>query len=174
MLELLGNGMGEKPTIAFRVGQEQKDRWDDAVDDNPEYDSLSHLIRRAVERELAGGYDPTGGTTQEDPRIDSVLEQVESIDAHLDGLNDSIERLEDRTYAEGGISDETLEAVFSEIPIGEGNAVGGDSGSPSTIAEKTGFTESKTEMALEQLRNDIVSVERVDFTGDDLIYFRDP
>lgn len=165
--------------MAFRISQEQKGEWDDAVSDSEEYDSLSHLIRRAVERELAGGFDPTGGTTSEDPRLDSVLEHIESIDAHVEGLGESIERLEERTYAEGGITDETLEAVFSEIPVGEGNAHKGQGGHPSTIAERAGLTETKAEMALEQLRNDITSVERVTHEvggepgDDDTIYYRE-
>lgn len=164
--------MGETKTVAFRVGEDQKDNWDQAVSDSEEYDSLSHLIRRAVERELAGGFDPTGGSTESDPRLDTLTEAVERIDTNLKGVSDAVSRLEERTYEESGITDETLETVYSVLPTGEGNAVDG-SGHPSAIADEAGYTEARTEMVLEQLKHDMKgTVDKVEIADVGPHYFR--
>jgi antitoxin component of RelBE/YafQ-DinJ toxin-antitoxin module len=43
--------MAEKTTVAFRIDESVKEEWEDAAE-RPEYDSLSHLIRLSVQREI--------------------------------------------------------------------------------------------------------------------------
>lgn len=43
--------MAEKTTVAFRVDESVKQEWEDAAE-GPEYDSLSHLIRLSVQKEI--------------------------------------------------------------------------------------------------------------------------
>ncbi|OYR37942.1 hypothetical protein DJ82_13430 [Halorubrum sp. Ib24] len=43
--------MAEKTTVAFRIDESIKSEWEDAAE-GPEYDSLSHLIRLSVQREI--------------------------------------------------------------------------------------------------------------------------
>jgi hypothetical protein len=103
--------------------------------------------------------------------MDELAESVERMEAHLQDVSASVNRLEDRTYAEGGLSDETLQAVFMELPVGEGNAVPGSTGSTEAIAERAGVAEATAEMALEQLRNDMKgSVTRVEYDSDRFWY----
>lgn len=44
--------MAEKTTVAFRVDESVKSEWEDAAE-GAEYDSLSHLIRLSVQKEIA-------------------------------------------------------------------------------------------------------------------------
>lgn len=48
-------GMGERTQINFVVDEKQKARWETAVNEHPEAENLSHLIRISVSREIAGG-----------------------------------------------------------------------------------------------------------------------
>ncbi|MDL0134864.1 hypothetical protein [Halobacterium salinarum] len=43
--------MAEKTTVAFRIDESVKEEWENAAE-GPEYDSLSHLIRLSVQREI--------------------------------------------------------------------------------------------------------------------------
>ncbi|MEA5385898.1 hypothetical protein VB779_01410 [Haloarculaceae archaeon H-GB11] len=47
-----------RPQINIRVDEERKERWKQAAEESPEYDGLTHLIRLAVEQELAEGEVP--------------------------------------------------------------------------------------------------------------------
>lgn len=169
--------MGDRPTVAIRANSpEQKEKWKEAVESSEEYDSLSHLIRRAVTRELAGEHDPTptpdaGGI--DDQRLDNLTEAVERIDARLEDMGETVERLENQNYEEGGITDETLQEVFANLPMGETDAILGEAETRvSKIAQRIDLPQVTVEMALEQLRNDIASVHRTEMS-DEYGYYRE-
>lgn len=44
-----------------KVPESQAEGWDKYLEENPEVDSLSHLIRLSVDRELNDSYDDRGG-----------------------------------------------------------------------------------------------------------------
>jgi antitoxin component of RelBE/YafQ-DinJ toxin-antitoxin module len=78
--------MAEKTTVAFRVDETVKSEWEDAAE-SPEYDSLSHLIRLSVQKEIT---ETETKRPQEDPgsglnsealqslnRVERVVEEIE-------------------------------------------------------------------------------------------------
>ena len=74
--------------IRVRMSSGRKERWQDAVEEDGEWRSLSHLVVTAVEEELRED-NSVGKTTDVDlgsihERFDSVQEQLDSIEDRVD------------------------------------------------------------------------------------------
>jgi len=85
--------MAEKTTVAFRVDEDVKQDWESAAD-GPEYNSLSHLIRLSVQREIA---ETEVGETDTQASVEAGGEVLES----LSRLEKSIEEIQDEMEAVG-------------------------------------------------------------------------
>jgi len=93
--------MAEKTTVAFRIDESVKEEWEDAAE-GPEYDSLSHLIRLAVQREIADTQTPrtdaqTDAETTEDGE---VLQSLTRIERAVTDVQDEMEALGRESRAE--------------------------------------------------------------------------
>ncbi|WP_251330707.1 hypothetical protein [Haloplanus pelagicus] len=140
--------MAERPTIAFRVDGSQKEKWESAVDDSEEYDSLSHLIRLAVSRELSDAYET--GSSQTTAGDSGSLGDIESVLTRLDGkvddLTEVVESVESTVMANTAVSDATVTAVYGELPTSLHTAV-----TPREIAEQVGVSKQEASIALAQI-----------------------
>ncbi|QAU13019.1 hypothetical protein EKH57_09960 [Halorubrum sp. BOL3-1] len=81
--------MGEKTTVAFRVDESVKQEWEAAAD-GPEYDSLSHLIRLSVQKEIT---DTETAETDAQAGV-SLAENSEVLDS-LTRLERTVENIQD-------------------------------------------------------------------------------
>jgi len=110
--------------VRLVVSDEQKQRWSKAVDEDPAADSLSDLIRDAVEAHIAR--DPEDET--EDLELDPVLDELDKVQTQLYNLENSLRTFrqdtptEDDTerlieYYVSGVSDQ----IVSEIEQGKLN-----------------------------------------------------
>ena len=153
--------MGDKPTVAIRANSsEQKENWKEAVKESEEYSSLSHLIRKSVERELAGAYDSGGTTTTQhtDERIGELLTAVEGIEGRLGEVESTVDRATDAMHAGGtSVSEDVTTAVYESLPEGPSNAR-----STHWIAEEAGRDDTTVRVALEQLERTTGVVNKVE------------
>lgn len=153
--------MSEKPTVALRANsKEQKQKWKDAVEESEEYDSLTHLIRKSVERELAGAYDSDGGgtTAQTDERVGELLTAVEGMQGRIEDLEGTLSDATDAMYAGGtSVSEETTTAVWTALPEGAEHATTADG-----VAAGTDVEPETARVALEQLA-ETAAVKRIEF-----------
>lgn len=176
-IQLVEQPNDERPTVSFRTNSvRQKARWERAVEESDEYGSISHLIRRAVERELAGGNDPRDSQQAIDAslgseRLDEISEVAERIESKLNDVSRSVGRIEDRAVAESGLSDETMTDIFSKLAVGEGNAMR-QASTAGELAEVTDYDESTVTLALDQLSEDVTSVKKTE-NPDGIHYFRE-
>lgn len=164
--------MGENPTVAIRANSiEQKKKWKDTVDESEEYDSLSHLIRKAVERELAAEGQPWGGNPQgsaTDERVGEILTAVETIEGRLGDLETTVGRATEAMHSAGSsVSEDTVTAIFTALPEGAAQATTADG-----VAAGTDVEPETARVALEQLAETTAAVKRVPFedlgeAGDD-------
>ncbi|MFC7058056.1 hypothetical protein [Halovenus salina] len=69
--------MAEKTTVAFRIDESVKEEWEDAAE-GPEYDSLSHLIRLSVQREITDT-ETAPRTAQADTGTNENSEMLQSL-----------------------------------------------------------------------------------------------
>ena len=83
--------MGEKTTVAFRVDESVKQEWEDAAD-GAEYDSLSHLIRLSVQKEIT---DTETAQTDAPAGVEADSEVLES----LNRLEKTVEEIHDEMGA---------------------------------------------------------------------------
>lgn len=162
-----------RPQINLRVSNEQKSRWEQYVNESPEYDTLTDLIRISVEREIASegaiSAHSSGGNLSGEG-IGEVLNVVNKMEGRLTELEDTLSHATDAMYSSGKGTDDFSTAVFSELPSEESNAK-----SASEIAMALGVETAEAAGTLESLRNETDLVYRNDpqITGrENPVYYR--
>jgi len=147
-------------TIAFRVDSERKEAWQEAVEAGDEYDSVTHLVKKAVSRELSDTYtgDSGGGGAVDQQAISQLTNRLEALESEISGMDNSIQKATDAMLsAESAVSEDTVSAVFGALPSGRDNAV-----TAQHIANETGLPIVKVRTALPQLAESSGAVKRVD------------
>ena len=182
-----------RPQINIRVDEGRKKRWKQAAEESPEYDGLSHLIRLAVEQELAeggGGSDTGSQATLDEGSTDLLREVKGSTDRVEGGIEDvkaRLRRLEERVGQTGPKF--SLKAAVRETlnTRPEGEIVDGPDGptelEPTESPEEYGLTltqvaarlnadESEVEEALNTLEQEGEIRSLGGSTEDGWLYFR--
>ncbi|WP_092732676.1 hypothetical protein [Halopenitus persicus] len=161
--------MAEKTTVAFRVDESVKSKWEDAAT-RPEYDSLSHLIRLSVQKEITDTETAhTDTQTITEVAEDSeVLQSLTRIERVVEDVQDEVEAVGRESRA-GELYD--LEQVLLEVlPTapesyhpgeGESASIEDASAKPHDIAGKIGADTSDVSDALERLANNTGQVRSV-------------
>jgi regulator of replication initiation timing len=72
--------------INFVVGDQQKDLFEEYVQSDPEFESLSHFFRVAAKREIRGDEDSEPAPEVVD-RLDELQAQVEELATEVNGIN---------------------------------------------------------------------------------------
>lgn len=101
--------MGDRKQINITVPEERRDKWNRAAEENPEYQSLAHLIRLSVMRELSGENEKAA-----DVDLSEFEERFDGVEARLDELSSDVRSLIAEREEEG-IEDLTNE-VYDAIP----------------------------------------------------------
>jgi hypothetical protein len=109
-----GDSSRDREQVNVKLSPAQRDRWDRFVNESPEVDNLSHLVRSSVERRISatdpdsvdahGAATPTGaGVGASADMLADVLEAaqrieaaVESVGEDVDGVREGVEALRDR------------------------------------------------------------------------------
>ncbi|GAB3666164.1 hypothetical protein [Halopiger thermotolerans] len=151
--------MGKKPTVAFRVEADTKAEWSEAVEQSDEYASMSHLIKKAVNRELAGAYDRDtgGGSGVSDAKVSEIVEHLEALEATVSGLDDDVSDATDALHASSGVDDELPIDVFKALPEGEDNAV-----TVAELSDMTGRKEPAVRFALTNIKRNTGAIRKVE------------
>ena len=169
--------MAERTQINFQVTDDVKERWDAAVEERADYDSLSHLLRVAVEHELAGGGGGSGGPAAAvdgavGDRLDELLDESRETNRRLDRIQsdlapvlDAVETSETADFAD------LMNRIFQELPRGRGRAEvlaasmdhdrDEPTGNPAELADRLGVAEREVSKAVQQLREDMPGVVEV-------------
>lgn len=105
--------MAEKTTVAFRVDEGVKREWEDAAE-GPEYDSLSHLIRLSVQREITetetGEMDAQSGVSSGGDS--EVLDSLTRLERTVEDIQDEMKAVSRESRSEELYN---LEQVLLEI-----------------------------------------------------------
>jgi len=81
----------DKRFLQIQITKERKDRWKEAVEEDPEWRSMTHLIVTAVEDELRDDVDDGGGVT--DVNLGSMHERFDSVQEQLDSIEDRVDEV---------------------------------------------------------------------------------
>ena len=102
--------------VRLVVSDEQKQRWSKAVQNDPSADSLSDLIRDAVESHIARDPDDH----DEEAELDPVLDELDELDKRLYDLQNALRSLQQdtptRTEMER-LHTDTIDELRSDIPV---------------------------------------------------------
>ncbi|MFC7071529.1 hypothetical protein ACFQJ7_16600 [Halovenus rubra] len=166
--------MAEKTTVAFRIDESVKEEWEDAAE-GPEYDSLSHLIRLSVQREITDT-----GTAPRTAKADTgTVEDSEVLDS-LTRLERTVEDIQDemKAVSRESRSEElyNLEQVLLEVLPSHKtnledleNPIGSDieSATPEEIAARIDANEQDVSDALNRLSDNTAQVKELGTAFDD-------
>lgn len=149
--------MTDRKQINIKIKSDKADRWEQTVQDNPEYSSMTDLIRQSVSKEIAGNSD---SPTQPNPEVGKDMAEMKD---QMNNLNKTVEMLSD-TISElrGDIrnqspSDKHLRSeIFASLPTE------GIGSTPEEIAHDLGepIDSDTVERVLENLYQDVGSVGR--------------
>lgn len=157
--------MAETTTVAFRIDESVKKEWETAVE-GPEYNSLSHLIRLAVQRELADT-ETANTDAQGEVSIDEnseVLQSLNRVERVVEDIQDEVNAVSRERHSEELYD---LKQVLLEVlpTAPETYQPGPREPDPSTVGEKPrdmaakiGADTSDVSDVLEELANSIGQV----------------
>lgn len=164
--------MGEKTTVAFRVDEAVKQEWEEAAE-GPEYDSLSHLIRLAVQRELTDEQTTHAGTQATSEADSELLQSLNRLEREVKEIQNELGAVGRETRAEELYD---LEQVLLEVlPTVEPSSMGDwsptevdeenpeydpEGETPETLAARIGAEEQAVSDALNRLHENTSQVER--------------
>lgn len=145
--------------VNLRVSESQKERWDEYVAESPEYNSLSNLIRAAVEHEIAAegssqGNNPQGSASDE--RLGELLTAVEKMQGRMDDLEATVMDATDALHT-AGTNDGMAAAVYEELPSSATNALTAEQ-----IAEELAVSTPEARVALENLKKNTGVVKKIE------------
>ena len=174
--------MAEKTTVAFRIAQSVRDDWDEAVEDSPEYQSLSHLIRLSVQRELADTDREVVSSpdNNEDTSNSEILKSLTRVERAVDSIQDEMKAAgrEQRAAETFNLQRVLLELLTTDerpvsdvLPAHEGEEATFKQASDTAdeLAARIGANTSDVANALEQLTENTGVVQG--HTLDDTTYY---
>jgi hypothetical protein len=146
-----------RPQINIRVDTERKERWMEVAEESPQYNGLTHLIRLAVEKELADNFGDSGTV---DATLDSestdLLREVsgttERVEQGVTDLKARLRQVEER-IGESGPRFSFKAAVRESLP--EADSENPESGFTLTqIAARLTADQSDVRDALDSLKQE--------------------
>ena len=167
--------MAEKTTVAFRVDESVKKEWEEASESS-EYDSLSHLIRLAVQREITNNEPAHREDNTESNGDSEMLQSLNRIETTVTDMQDEMDAIgrESRSRELYDLEQVLLEIMptFPEpldqdVGLTPGD-VESETSTPRDLAEKIGADTSDVTDALERLEENVAQVKSVTHkrTGD--------
>lgn len=152
--------MVAKTTRTVKVPESTSEEWEEYAEENPEVDSISHLIRLSVAKEMGGKYDigrrrQSGESDVREGVSGEILTTLRSIETAIGDIEERLETLEEVESAEANY--DLQRAIFSQLPTKPELAKSGTlerhewAPTAEEIAQKLGAEETDVEEALEQL-----------------------
>jgi len=157
--------MGEKTTVSFRIAESVKQDWEDAAQ-RPEYESLSHLIRLSVLREISDEGAHGGAQTERDHGQDGeVIESLNRIESIVTDVQDEMSATAREVRAENSFD---LEQVLLELLPTASRTLDpeeidvetfrSEAATPRGLAGRIGADTDEVESALERLGENATAV----------------
>jgi hypothetical protein len=108
--------MGNSVTKTVKVPESMAEEWEKYVEENPEADTISHLIRQSVELHLQGKYSEPQTQSEGTANATSgeALTMLRQIQTQINDLGERMNALERVGEAESGY--DLRKAIFSLLP----------------------------------------------------------
>lgn len=176
----------DKKQINITLPEEQKQRWEEYLEDSPQHKSMAQFIRFSVERQVgSGGQSPTTGGVDEEQmgeiadrtrkiqsNINQLQEQLDTVAQSLENPPEEIIELAGEVLSvlptEPELLKEQQSAFGEETPIVVDGTV--QTGRPDDIAEHLDSDTYRVRLALEQLMEDTALVRSQIVDGEERYY----
>lgn len=108
--------MGDKTTKTVKVPESKAEEWEAYVEDNAEVDSISHLIRLSVQKEISGAYDVDTRRSDGDSTgaNGEILTHLRKIETAIDDVETRVAAVEGVKSAEANY--DIQKATFNTLP----------------------------------------------------------
>lgn len=173
--------MADSTVVSVKIPRETKQMWEEYAEENPNVDSVSHLIRLSVTKEMNASNEPEQGTdVQQVEASAEVLESLKRIQNSITEVDDRLTAIEKESEAEGPGFD-IQNTVFESLPetpmppafppeeIDPSRAF-----TPAEISSNVGLAEDEVAKALIKLHENTASVVRAKGPDGKLLYWREP
>lgn len=179
--------VNSKTTKTVKVPESKADEWDEYIAENAHVDSVSHLIRLSVQRELNGNYNrsQTVSDNSDDTRSGELLTALKQIQTSMDDLEERMSAIERVDEAEANYD---LKKAIYEIlpadtelnsPIGTVDEIPKPESpdelgvmTPQEVAQKLGADVTEVEKTLKELVETTGQVQRSDSNHDGNHYWK--
>lgn len=144
--------MGKSVTKTVKVPESMAEEWERYVEENPEADSISHLIRQSVELKLQGKLSEPQARSDDGDDVDSgeVLTALRQLQTGMNDLQERMNALE--RVGESEASYDLRKAVFSFLPEERRSSKYGDWAiTCEVLAQKLGADEQAVRDTLDDL-----------------------
>jgi Arc/MetJ-type ribon-helix-helix transcriptional regulator len=156
--------MGETTTVAFRIDESIKKEWEEAVE-SPEYNSLSHLIRLSVQKEISDTNSGAKNTESGEEANGEIIDSLNKLEREIDSIQNEVSALSREDEAETLYDlEQVLLEILPEVDptehIGSLHEVDIDPAYPSELAGRIGSEEEEVTNALNRLAENTSQVTR--------------
>lgn len=148
--------------LNFRLSEEMKQRWKEHVEESRYDDSVSDLVKRAVENQIdrdsgaAAGENPQGGEpSRSTAPSGEVLDRIQDLQNDLQDLQGDVSQAVDAIHAQEGIDPEIPPEVHSALLLGEENAMTAEE-----VADTAHLSEPQVRFALQNMAENMGDVKR--------------
>lgn len=170
--------MGKKTTVAFRIDEDVKSEWEEAAE-APEYESLSHLIRLSVQREIASEGRQTAREGGQSKASGEVLQHLNRLEGAVDEIHDELEALgrEDRAEELYDLEQVLLEilptasATLEPTTDLEADTLKAEAATPGELSARIGARTGDVADALERLTDTTAQVRDATHRNTDETYY---
>lgn len=175
--------------VNAKVDPEQKAEFEAYAEEDPNTDSLSHLVRKSLLREVnddhAAGQQPSNARERE--QLADIKDDLRQVRSQLESLHTTVEAIAARTQEPAEDIKELSSDVFGVLPTGkdhiwkwerkeippsrgpESDPVA-HSGSVTAIANILGEKDLRVHQALDHLREDTHRVQTITVDGESRFY----
>ena len=171
--------MGKKTTKTVKVDRSKASEWEDYIAESPEVDSVSHLIRLAVQKEISGAYDKPRSRSDDESQADNgeILTHLRKIETAIDDVETRVSAIEGVKSAEANY--DIQKATFNTLPEPpEGKAIDTAQERPpdfaittEEIARQLGAEEADIQDALDHLQETTGQIRRVTGGPENTTYY---
>lgn len=141
--------MTDRKQINIKIKSDKAEKWQSHIEDNPQYSSMTDLIRQSVEKEIAGGNQPTSPSEEASGKeIAEMKDMVKRSQQQLTKLKHTVSDLQEEIEGRGPPEKHIRSEIFAALPDKDVNKPQ----NPKEIADKIGGPVDQ-EMVSETLRN---------------------
>lgn len=137
--------------VNFRLRDEQKDRWQEYVEESRYDDTLSDFIKRSVEnqidRETSDAPQVEADVSEDATSGGEVLDRIQDLQNEFEDLEEEVTQAVDAVHAQEGLDPDLQPMILNNLPGSEDEAV-----TTQELAHILGENPSTVRFALENIR----------------------